>query len=657
MKLSKINFNTITFKQIANILSIVCILISVVSCSTKKEQLIITNGAVKVDIITLDNNQLAYTITKENQIVLDTSLLGIVVNNRSLGSNSEIIKKEASTISTSFPLLGIKEKAIYNANQTNFTLKEEDGFTWNIEFNVSSEGVAYRYIVPGEGHQTVNTEITSFKLPNKTKVWYFERDSDWKLKSHAGEWLSTDISAMPTVSKMGPIQGLTLTCELPNGGYALIAESALFNYSGLRLKAIGNNTFKANFTEEETGFVVENQVTSAWRCILLADDLNALANNTMVAALNPAPDPSIFTNTSWIKPGKSVWHWWSGKYVNYKEEREMVEDAEALNFEYSMVDEGWERWDNKWKSVKELCDFAKTKDVGIFLWKHSKEINFPENDYAVMRHFLDSVKQVGAVGVKVDFMNGQSKSLIAFDEALLKNTAKRQLMVNFHGCQQSSGEYRTYPNEVTREGIRGLEVNHMKEGPLPASHNAALPFTRYVTGHADYTPIGFTEPGETTWAHQLGTLVAFYSPFNCIAENTQFLLKNESVQPAINFIKEVPSVWDETLVLPESKIGELAAIARRDKQDWYVGVLHAREQEKLIIDCSFLEEGDYTATIFTDDIGAKRINLEGLNKEANLRQWNTAVPFKKETQVVHKNSKIEITLAPKGGAAIQFKRN
>ena len=70
-------------------------------------------------------------------------------------------------------------------------------------------------------------------------------------KIYAGEWLSADISEMPSVSEMGPIQGLTLTCELPNKTYALLAEAALFNYSGMRLEAIGNNTFKANFTEGE----------------------------------------------------------------------------------------------------------------------------------------------------------------------------------------------------------------------------------------------------------------------------------------------------------------------------------------------------------------------------------------------------------------------
>ena len=96
-----------------------------------------------------------------------------------------------------------------------------------------------------------------------------------------------------------------------------------------------------------------------------------------------------------------------------------------------------------------LCNYGKKKDIGIFLWKNSNEINFPENNYAVMASFLDSVKLTGAVGIKVDFMNGESKSLIDFDEALLKLSAERHLMVNFHGCQQSSGEYRTYPNEVS----------------------------------------------------------------------------------------------------------------------------------------------------------------------------------------------------------------
>ncbi|WP_400073729.1 glycoside hydrolase family 97 catalytic domain-containing protein [Zobellia russellii] len=614
----------------------------------------LSHGTTDVSLFTATNGQLAFLVTKKKKVVLDTSLLGIKVNDKLLGKNVEITLLEQKEIQTQFPLNGIKSEASYKGDVYSYKVSEADGTDWKLEFQLSNEGVAYRYVVSGQGTQHVQGEESSFKIPSQTKVWYFERDSDWKLKSHAGEWLSADISEMPTVSKMGPIQGLTLTCELPQGGYALLAEAALYNYSGLRLEAIGNNTFKANFEEGDAGFDITGNVTTPWRCILLADTLNDLANNTMVASLNPAPDPKLFADTNWLKPGKSVWHWWSGKYVDYKEEHDMVDDAVELNFSYNMVDDGWERWPDKWTKVTELSNYAKEKGVGIFVWKHSKEINFLEDDYAVMGHFLDSVKKTGAVGVKVDFMNGQSKNIISFDEALLRKAAERQLMVNFHGCQQSSGEYRTYPNEVTREGIRGLEVNHMKEGPLTASHNAALPFTRYVTGHGDYTPLGLTEPGETTWAHQLATLVTFYSPFNCIAENTQFLLKTKSVAPALDFIKTVPSVWDETFVLPQSKIGELAAIARRTKNDWYLGVLRSGPAQELQIDCSFLGNGEYIAEIFTDDTEAKRIDLKGLNKEADLRQWNTAVPFKKSSETVTKDKTLTVRLAEHGGAAIKF---
>ncbi len=624
------------------------------SCNQEYKTISISRDSLQVALFQLANEQLAYTVKKEGKVVLDTSLLGVVVNERTLGTKSIIGKETKSKVEFNFPLLGSKNKAEYKADKSSFEITEVDGFTWNLEFQISDEGVAYRYKVPGQSTQNVTDELTTFRLPEKTKVWYFERDSDWKLKSHAGEWRSADISKMSTVSKMGPVQGLTLTCELPTGGYMLLAEAALYNYSGLRLEAIGNNSFQANFTEGNVGFEIEGDVLTPWRCILLADDLNDLANNTMVPSLNPAPDEKLFDDMSWIKPGKSVWHWWSGKYVDFEEEKDMIDDAVALNFQYSMVDDGWEAWENKWEKITELANYAKTKGKEIFVWKHSDEINFPENEYAIMGHFLDSVKQAGAVGVKVDFMNGQSKSIIDFDEALLRKAAERQLMVNFHGCQQSSGEYRTYPNEVTREGIRGLEVNHMKEGPLPASHNAALPFTRYVTGHGDYTPVGFTEPGETTWAHQLGTLVAFYSPFNCIAENTQFLLNTKSIRPALDFIKEVPSVWDETYVLPQSKIGELAAIARRKDSNWYIGVISSGDEKELIIDCSFLKDGDYAADIFTDDTETEPINLEGLNKEANLRQWNTAIPFKSDIQTVGPSSKIKLILAVNGGAALRF---
>jgi len=119
----------------------------------------------------------------------------------------------------------------------------------------------------------------------------------------------------------------------------------------------------------------------------------------------------------------------------------------------------------------------------------------------------------------------------------LKECALRSLMVNFHGCQSPSGESYTYPNEITREGIRGLELNKMSEGPITSYHNALLPFTRLAVGHGDYTPLSFVNPGNTTFAHQLATMVAFNSPLQVVAEDPEILLHNSLVTPALDFIK------------------------------------------------------------------------------------------------------------------------
>ncbi|MCL3779279.1 alpha-glucosidase [Prolixibacteraceae bacterium JC049] len=597
---------------------------------------------------------LSYVLKHNNSILMDTSSLGITINNRILGRNVRIQPIAETAFSRSFPIFGIKDSIKHSGKNFRFQLTEQSGKIWYIDFHLSSQGVAFRYHVPMQGTNTVNNETSSFKLPNKTKVWYFERNSKWKLMSHAGSWLSADISEMPSVSSMGPIQGLTLTCHLSNKCYLLLGEANLFNYSGMRLKAIGNNTLRSNFTEQK-GFKQEGDITTPWRCIAFAADLNSLVNNSLIPALNPKPDSKLFADKSWIKPGKATWFWWAGNEATYHDEKTMIDCASKLGFKYTMVDDGWESWPDKWNAVTQLVQYAKQKGVDIFLWKHSKEIKNPANNYSEMAVFLDHVKQSGAVGVKVDFMNGHNHTIIQFDEALLRKAAERQLMVNFHGCQQSSGEYVTYPNEITREGIRGVELNKMNEGPLSATHNAALPFTRLVAGHGDYTPLAFTAPGKTSWAHQLATLICFYSPFQCIAEDPRFILNDKRVRPALEFISHVPTVWDETVVLPQSRIGKLAAIARRKEKDWYVGILNANGLESIEIDCSFLSGEKYRVQILSDDMTTKPVFLKGLNPLANISLSPTTIPFKSETFDFPKKPLRKIKLAPQGGAVLWFK--
>jgi alpha-glucosidase len=203
----------------------------------------------------------------------------------------------------------------------------------------------------------------------------------------------------------------------------------------------------------------------------------------------------------------------------------------------------------------------------------------------------------------VDFLNAESLDRIRFEEAVLRIAATNRLLVNFHGCRKPGGESRTYPNELTREAIRGLELNKMQEGPITPAHNAALPFTRFVVGAADYTPVGFSRPGPTTYAHQLATLVLYTSPMQVIAENPDLLLNNTKLQPALDVLKAVPSVWDETRVLEPSKIGELAIMARRSGATWFLAAVNGGKQAVVLntLDLSFLSKDSYNAVYLASD--------------------------------------------------------
>ncbi|WP_430384577.1 glycoside hydrolase family 97 catalytic domain-containing protein, partial [Alistipes finegoldii] len=403
----------------------------------------------------------------------------------------------------------------------------------------------------------------------------------------------------PTACTSSPGRDRCRPCRCstaPPDEYVMIAEAALYDYSGMRLRAEPGASLRADFTEQE-GFELSGDIVTPWRVTIIARDLDALVNTDIITSLNPAPDPELFADTSWIVPGRSLWSWWSGidgGFMTLEGEKRVIDTAASLGIEYSTVDDGWEERPDKWKFLHELAGYAQSRGVGLFVWRHWEKLNDPADDYRQMRSFLDSVAAVGIKGVKVDFMNGEGIRQIDFNTHLLKNAARRRLLVNPHGCQKPTGEIRTYPNEITREGVRGIELNRITanyekrmrdEGRtpdpdryvpgdenqnIPASHNAALPFTRGVLGAADYTPVAFTMPGGTTAAHQLAFALLLDSPLLTIAENPFVLSGDERYRPALDIIRRLPTVWDETVVLPQSEIGRLAVIARRKGGTWYI---------------------------------------------------------------------------------------
>ena len=365
---------------------------------------------------------------------------------------------------------------------------------------------------------------------------------------------------------------------------------------------MGQRRFQADFTEGEKGFELKGEIVTPWRAVILANDLNALVNQTVIPNLAQAPDPKLFADTSWIRPGGCVWRWQLQGAGMPADQRGFANDAARLGYPYLLVDEGWEvDWKEPFADLKSLCAYAAKKKVAVFVWKKWAELRDPEAGYAQLRGWLDQVANAGCGGVKVDFFNSEDLATRCGEEAVLRETAKRRLLVDLHGCPKPAGESRTYPNELSREGVRGLELNFMSEGPLPPRHNAALPFTRYVVGPGDYTPVTF-QPGHmggTTVAHQVATTVVLTSPLLVLNEIPSNVL-NHPVCEIPEILKSLPTVWDETRVLPGSKIGDLAVLARRRGNCWFVAAVDGGAAREYQLNLNFLSGGKWDAAAISD---------------------------------------------------------
>ncbi len=609
-----------------------------------------------VDVFVGDTGRLQYKVAFNNKPVIEASDLGIVIDGVDLGESVTIGKPVINNIDESYTLVSKPEHIQNKYTRWAFPVEHTlSGTSYELVFRVYDDGVAYRYIVKSDDTQLINGESSSWTMANNLKTWFFERNSNWKLMSYAGVWTNATTEEMPTISSQGPIQGTPLVFELPNdGGYATITKAALYNYSGMRLEAIGKKTFKANFTEGDKGFYVEGDVVTPWRVTLLADNLNELVNSNVITNLNPAPDAEIFKDTTYIKPGRSVWSWMSSHVIEKNDQKKYVDKANELAFEYSIIDDGWKLWDKPWESVAEVTAHGKKNDVGVWVWVDSKDINFPAGDYIVMQEYFDKVKASGAAGIKIDFMNNESKFSVDFEIAALTLAAKRGLLINFHGCHAATGEARTYPNELTREGIRGIEVNHHKQGHLDGAHNTALPFTRLALGNGDYTPLYYSNPGDTTWAHQLSTAIAFQSAMQIYAEHPDVIMSHPVAKKGLNILKQIPTVWDEVNVLKESKIGEFSAIAKRSGDKWFLSVLNSKAPREYQLDLSFLDKRKYNVEFARDDIGAELIDLSTLKERKYLREHTKALPFHVGKTTLTKQSNYNIQLASDGGYAAVF---
>lgn len=608
--------------------------------------------AVTLRVTLREGGRLSYSVEREGRVVIEPSPLGISVDGVDLGQGAALASVGRYSLDERYPWRGVHSTARGRCNGARLALTHAPSRSpWSVELRVFDDAAAFRVLVPGSGRR-VPDAASAFQLPAGSTVWYHGARDHYE-----GLYSRRDVGSIPAEEWAAP----PLTIRLPGGaGYASITEAALHDYAGMMLQADGRGGFRERlghsvpasypytlrYGEENAKRLAApaasvGPITTPWRVVLLGKDLNTLVNSDAIPSLNPPPDPGLFPQgmrTPWLRPGRAVWRYLDGPpneaapdetaELRARRSFEVVKGfsrmAGELGFEHQVVEGQWRRFSEE--QLRELVAYSGERGVSIWVWIHSRD----ERDADERRRLFARLHGLGIAGVKVDFFDHEARETIDLYRAILRDAAEHRLLVDFHGANKPTGEPRSWPNEMTREGIRGLEYG---KTPAWAEHNTTLPFTRFLAGHADYTPLVFGERRkDTTWAHQIATLVVFTSPVMIYGANPKSVLES----PARELIASIPSVWDETRVLPPSAIGELAAFARRSGELWFVGVLNGPATRQLELELGFLGKGTYRATLLRD-----------------RGEDGAAVTLEERT--VSRHDRVEIPLRAGGGFVARFK--
>jgi alpha-glucosidase len=560
------------------------------------------NGTVAISLAD-GGGRLRWKVFARGASVIEPSPAGILIDGVDLGAGAAIVKTATYQVDEKYPWRGVKAGVINRANGARISIRHAaSGTSYTVDMRAYDDGVAFRFDVPGAGRRVPDAAMT-FKLPPTSLVWTHG------LRGHYEElYTRRPIEEVPAGEWAGP----PVTYKLPGGGYASITEADLRGYAGMALQADGaggfaeklghdhppSYPFTLRFGDDEAKRLsapaaIDGPIRAPWRVVMVGADLNALVNNDIVHNVSGPPDPKLFPEgikASWLKPGRAVWRYLDGGDNNFEGIKEFSRLAGELGFEYQVVEGLWTRWGEA--ELAELVQYSKERNVRIVLWRHRRTLGNREE----RRKLFGVLSKAGVAGLKVDFLDHEAKEVIDLYQDVLRDAAEFKLVVNFHGANKPAGEARTWPNELTREGIYGMEHKSIKEW---AAFNTTFPFARMLAGHADYTPVVFGERRrETSWAHQIASAAILTSPMLIYGGHPASLLAN----PAVEIIKSLPATWDETRVLPPSEIGELAMFARRSGNTWFVAAMNGPTAKTVKIDLSFAGRDRLQALIARDKL-------------------------------------------------------
>jgi alpha-glucosidase len=624
-----------------------------------------------------------YRVTYKGAAVLNDSPLGLDFLGASpLDQDFEVVSTDRkSNNSTWENPFGARRTVPDHYNEMIMSLREKKvpGRRVDLIFRAYDEGVAFRYVLPKQealGEFTLAAENTGFYFAGATApatergagrgaVGFPAGPSAFALNmgrfntENEGAYLRTALREIKPTS----IINLPLLVEMPGSGpWVALLEADLTDYAGMYVGGVPGipNALTAKLStppsrKAEQAVVGTTPKATPWRILMVAPTPGRLIEtNYLVLNLSA---PCAISDTSWIKPGKAAWDWWSGSYatgVNFKPGmntvtmKHYIDSAAAHRLEYMLVDAGWalapagERMEDilhfiPEAKVPDIIAYGKAKGVKVLLWVEWRALD------AHMDEAMALYEKWGAAGIKVDYMNRDDQEMVNYYEKVVRKAAEHHLTVDFHGAYKGTGLRRTYPNLLTREGVMGMEYSKWSERVTP-EHDVTIPFTRMLAGPMDFTPgamrnaargkfqaLDIAPMSQGTRAHQLAMYVVYESPLVMVSDYPEAY----EGQPGLEFIEKVPTVWDETKVIG-GEPAKFVAIARRSGVSWYVGAMTNWDARDLEIPLGFLGTGEYEAKIFADGPAAE---TDGTSLSLSAKR-------------VTAGEKLTLHLAPGGGAAL-----
>jgi alpha-glucosidase len=509
--------------------------------------------------------------------ILAPSTIGIQSDGIELGKDVALGKPAFHSVNEHYPFFGAHSVAVNRANEATVPATSH-GESYLVDIHVADDGVAVRLRLPAKSGRKIQADRSSWKLEGDPVMWLDKLDSGYESPYHTSalSQFGTGSVGMPITAKVG-------------GAYLTLTEAAVKDYGDLGIRRGAEGSLESTLYADPNGWTTDDAVVQPWRVTIVARNLSALVNTTLVQNLNPPPDAAL-ANADWIKPGRSAWQWLAIGDPRQDDQRQWVDWTQQLGFEYYLIDEGWSRWKDPWTSVASIAAYAKTKDVKIWVWVNSWDVKNPN----ARKEYFRKAVQAGIVGVKIDFPQACNRSWSNWYYDTARDAAAAHLLLDFHGANKPTGFERTWPNVLNREGVRGHEYQITRYNRrLDSDHDTILPFTRYIAGPADYTPTVFEskELQGNTWAHELAQAVIFTSPYLCFGGHPRDYLSN----PARDVLTAIPAVWDETRVLPGSEPGKLVAMARRSGNRWFIAVMNGADATSLDLPLDFLGKGEWNA--------------------------------------------------------------